>query len=157
MALTSISHGAETQVASAVQHHALNYRPVPGPAYWECVAEVLAGERNERPDVQLIDIAYWSRASQGAISRFERRESQPRDLDRLVVAYAKVLDLDPVQVMQSALDNWAAGGGAELPTSPFDLLPPGGEIEKRARAAAPRKSTPGRRGSGGAGRRRDAG
>lgn len=110
MATSFIPQIAETRSVSSGRRRSVNFRPVSSLAYWECVAEVVAELRAERPDVQLIDIAYWSRASQGSISRFEHKQSQPRNLDRLVVSYAKVLDIDPVDIMQTALDRWAKNG-----------------------------------------------
>lgn len=86
-----------------------------GATFLECVAAVAAEER-ERAEAELIDIAYWSRASQGTISRFENGHSQPRDLDRLLLAYSKVCDVPAAELLRKAVDRWASrGGGAEHP------------------------------------------
>lgn len=132
---------ATTTVASRTRVCGRRLRAVAAPAFWECVADVVAELRAAAdPEAQLIDIAYWSRASQGAISRFERHESQPRDLDRLVVAYAKVCGADAAQIMREAIDRWEAAGGADLPTNPLTRLGPAEALEVEAdRLAAQRR------------------
>lgn len=134
--------------ASAPTRRASKLPGVNRPVFVECVADVCRELREANDDVQLIDVSYWSRISQGAVSRFESRESHPRDLDRLVVCYGKALGVDPAQIMREALQRWEDAGGAELPTSPLPkgpLLPPDGQIEKRARAVSQRNAARKRR------------
>jgi hypothetical protein len=92
-------------------------------SFLECLGAV-AREHRERVEAQLIDISFWSRAGQSTISKFERGESQPRDLDRLLVAYAKVSGAAAGELLREATERWETGGGAELPTlTPFPREP----------------------------------
>lgn len=150
---TNITQLAVAPIESEPLWHSLSLRGVAVPTYLDCVAEV-AAELRHAAKAELIDIAYWSRASQGAVSRFENSHSQPRDLDRLLLAYSKVCGVPAADILRQAIDRWEAAGGGELPVSPFPggaLLPEGGEIEQRGRAASPRKRAPARRRSGGEG------
>lgn len=92
-------------------------------SFLECLGAV-AREHRERVEAQLIDISFWSRAGQSTVSKFERGESQPRDLDRLLVAYAKVSGASAGELLRDAIERWESGGGAELPTlTPFPREP----------------------------------
>jgi transcriptional regulator with XRE-family HTH domain len=105
---------ARTAVASRVQHHPRTLRLVAPPSFLECVGAV-AREHRDCAEAQLIDISFWSRASQGTVSRFENGESQPRDLDRLLTAYAKVSGVPAGELLREATARWEQGGGAVEP------------------------------------------
>jgi hypothetical protein len=132
---------------------------VSAPSFLDCVAAVAAEERQRArdrgADAELIDIAYWSRASQGAVSRFENSHSQPRDLDRLLLAYAKVCEIPAAQILREAIERWEQGGGAEPLASEIRHIAPANYLselpadERAARAVerpAPRSPAP-RRGA----------
>lgn len=113
---------AAITLESGAVPHRRSLRAVTAPSFLECVATVAAEERQRAQDrgleAELIDIAYWSRASQGAISRFENHHSQPRELDRLLAAYAKVCGVPAAQILREAVDRWEdAGGDLETPPS----------------------------------------
>jgi hypothetical protein len=132
-------------------------RAVASKSFLDCVADV-AAEWREHAQADLIDIAYWSHASQGKVSRFEHHLAQPRDLDRLLVAYAKVSGKPASELLREAIRRWEEGGGAEIPDGPLrPLLPPEGEIERRARAATPRRRAPRQRRNGQEGQQRGGG
>lgn len=46
--------------------------------------------------------------SDSTIRRFERGEAWPRDPDAMVQAYARDLDLDPVEIWKDAVARWEA-------------------------------------------------
>lgn len=114
---------AEKSIASTPWGRPLCLPVVGAPSFLECVAAVAAELRNG-VDADLIDIAYWSRVSQGSVSRFENHHSQPRELDRLLLAYAKVCDVPPAEILLEAVRRWEAAGGGEIPVSRPD--PPNG-------------------------------
>jgi hypothetical protein len=103
---------------SAAVRRTRSLRCVVTPSFLDCVATVAAEERQrarERgEDAELIDIAYWSRASQGAVSRFENHHSQPRELDRLLAAYAKVCDVPAAAILREAVERWEGAGGGTI-------------------------------------------
>lgn len=85
----------------------------------KCIGQV-ARDHRERVGAQLLDIAFWSRLSQGTVSRFETAESQPRELDRLLTAYAKVSGIAAGDLLREAITRWEEGGGAVTPElAPF--------------------------------------
>lgn len=47
------------------------------------------------------------------MSRFENEHSQPRDLDRLLLAYGEVCEVAPADILRAAIDRWEEAGGAE--------------------------------------------
>lgn len=150
---------AVPSIESAARGSLRSLPRVAATSFLECVATV-AAEHRLQVGAELIDIAYWSRASQGAVSRFENHHSQPRNLDRLVLAYAKVCGVPAASILRDAVERWEEAGGAELPVSQFPggpLLPPEGEIEQRAQAESRRKRAPARGTNGAAERRRGRG
>lgn len=115
------AHLAEEIIESGPVRRRPTLRLVATPSFLECVAEV-AAEQRERArqrgdDAELIDIAYHSRISQGAISRFENGHSQPRDLDGLLLAYAKVTGMAVADMLREAIVRWEAAQAAGAHTS----------------------------------------
>lgn len=56
--------------------------------------------------IKQIDIASTAGVSEGAVSRFETGRNTPRDLDRLVAAYAEECEAAPYELWLAALDAW---------------------------------------------------
>jgi hypothetical protein len=144
---------ADTSSASAVWGSRRRLAAVSAPSFLECVGTV-AREHRERAEADLLDIAYWSGASQGTVSRFERAEAQTRDLDSLLGAYAKVSDISPGDLLREATERWEDGGGAVVPEiRPRPIRPPGqaaqaaGQVARRARRTrGSRREDPGDQG-----------
>jgi hypothetical protein len=62
---------------------------------------------------------------QGRISDFENRRSRPRNIDRMVEAYAAALGVRPVELWQRAIARWAqASSGPAVPVTPRSAEPP---------------------------------
>jgi transcriptional regulator with XRE-family HTH domain len=59
--------------------------------------------RRER-GVRLLDIAYRLRRSEGTLSRFERGQSQPHDMDHVLWVYAEALRSRPAVIWARALE-----------------------------------------------------
>lgn len=62
--------------------------------------------RNARKaaEVKLIRIAYVLDRAEATLSRFERGEVQPADVDAVVLAYARELEINPLALWADALD-----------------------------------------------------
>lgn len=102
-------HFAGSSIESGEARPLHTLRAVAAPRFLECLATV-AAEHRERVGAELIDISYWSRASQGKVSKFENHVTQtPRDLDYLLMAYAKVADVTPGDLLREAVTRWEAG------------------------------------------------
>lgn len=110
---------------------------VAAPTFLECVAAV-AAERRREAQAELIDIAYWSRASQGAVSRFENHHSQPRNLDRLLLAYSKVCEIPAGELLREAVRRWEEGAGAGELNVPGGAPPLDEALARELEAAAQR-------------------
>jgi transcriptional regulator with XRE-family HTH domain len=63
----------------------------------------------ETAGLRQIDIAIAAHTTDGVVSRFEAGQRLPRDLDRLVAAYASECDVEPYDLWIAALNAWQAG------------------------------------------------
>lgn len=88
----------------------------------------VAREMREAQDVLAVEIGARIRHTEGVVSRFERGETVPRDLDQMVQAYADELSVDAAEIWQRTVDRWRA----QEANSP----------EQRAVAAARRAAQP---------------
>ena len=68
----------------------------------------VARELREEHDVLAVEIGARIRRTEGVISRFERGETTPRDLDLMVQGYADELGMAPEDIWQRALQRWAS-------------------------------------------------
>lgn len=53
-----------------------------------------------------VHIAAEANMDQASINRFEQGRSWPRDVDRIVAAYARDLNVEPRELWRAALDRW---------------------------------------------------
>src|ERR1700694_4168260 len=67
-----------------------------------------ARELREERDRKQVHIAAGGDVDQSTVNRFERGESQPRDLDALVEAYADDFDMQAMDIWAHALELWRA-------------------------------------------------
>ena len=65
-----------------------------------------ARELREARDRKQVHIAAGGDVDQSTVNRFERGESQPRDLDKLVEAYADDFDMDALDIWAHAIELW---------------------------------------------------
>lgn len=79
----------------------------------------VARELREAKDVLAVEIGARIRHTEGVVSRFERGETVPRNLDLMVQAYADELDLDPADIWQMTIKRWRELPEAEV--SPGDV------------------------------------
>jgi transcriptional regulator with XRE-family HTH domain len=73
---------------------------------WIGAAARAAREARARKQVH---IAATLGVDQGTIGRFEGGRAWPRDPDKVVAAYAEDLDMDPLEIWEAAVAEWAAG------------------------------------------------
>lgn len=79
--------------------------------YW--VAEAAKEAREEANRLQ-VHIAAEMDKNQSTVARFEDHTSTPRNVDAMIAAYGRDLDLDPRQLWARALELWIA---ADQPTA----------------------------------------
>lgn len=70
----------------------------------EPLAAVARGVRRDAGRTQL-DVATRAGVSHAAISRFERAENWPQDVDRIVAAYATECDVDEIEIWRRAISR----------------------------------------------------
>jgi len=133
----------------------------PGARFMTWLARA-AIESREGSGTRLEDIASRARAGIDQIRRFEAAKSTPREIDRVIAAYAEFAGIaDPREIYGRALELWYEHGQAPLARDEpsGDGLTPGQRFEqamqpRRAPKAAPRErarttsATPKRRAGG---------
>lgn len=121
-----------------------------------------AKELREQAGRKQVHIAAAMSTDQSTIYRFEQGRTWPRRTDALIAAYADDLDIeDPRDIWNHALQLWLERGDAPSvetgPTEAGALPGPGGELQRRVRAASPTSPGPDRpRSQGRGGRRKSA-
>lgn len=75
--------------------------------FW--IAEA-AKQAREAANRMLVHVAASASVDQSTIYRFEKHEVFPDDIDLTVAAYADDLDIEPIQLWQTALDLWRESG-----------------------------------------------
>lgn len=107
----------------------------------------VARELREKQGVLAVEIGARIRHTEGVISRFERGETTPRDLDLMVQGYADELGIAPEEIWRLAIDRWAS---QPLPQQAAVAAAQRGAQRRRSRqqgdpgvAAPPRRSAQG--------------
>lgn len=59
-------------------------------------------------DRKLVHVAASANRDQSTLFRFEKGEGWPRETDQFIAAYADDLDIDPIQIWETAIQMWKA-------------------------------------------------
>lgn len=94
-----------------------------------------ARKRRLAADVKLIRVAYLLDRSEATLSRFERGEVQPADVDAVVLAYARELGINPLALWADALELARTEGVTD------DPRPAGDDLRDAPLFAAPGRRT----------------
>lgn len=65
-----------------------------------------ARDHRRRAKLKLVRVAYSLNKAEATMSRFERGEVQPNDLDRVVAAYAREVGVEPIDIWADAMERW---------------------------------------------------
>lgn len=93
-----------------------------GMSYWVALA---ASQMRESKGRMMVHIAAELSTAESKISRFERHVSFPRDLDATIAAYARDLDVAPIEIWTRALELWRADASATPVEDDGPPAPPG--------------------------------
>ena len=99
-----------------------------GMGHWLAAAARQLRENDDR-DRKLAHIAASASVDQSTVWRFEHRGTYPRDLDKLIAAYAHDLDMEPLAIWEHAIELWRSNqlNDAEaLERDEEQATPPGG-------------------------------
>jgi hypothetical protein len=91
-----------------------------------------AKQLREAAERKTVHVAASLDVDQSTIFRFEEGETQPRDLDAVIGAYADDLDIDPMRIWEMAMEMWKAhreGKPIPMPAAPT----PSGSDQRVAR------------------------
>lgn len=109
-------------------------------SYWLAVA---AGELREAKSRKMVHVASQLSKSESSLSRFERHLVNPRNLDATVAAYARDLEMRPIDIWARALDLWRADEGGGVKQGAAGAPPePGGEVGRRIEDVPPSAEDP---------------
>jgi len=119
--------------------------------YW--LAEA-AKERREAAQRKHVHIAAEANVDQSTVSRFESHETTPTQLDAMIAAYARDLDVRPIDIWGRAIELWRASdqslqvAASDQPIEEFvaEHIPASPPAQPAVRSApkAPRARTAGR-------------
>lgn len=127
-----------------------------GMAYW--IATAASTMRAEKGRM-MVHVAAELSTAESKISRFERHISFPRNLDETIAAYARDLEVRPIEIWERALKLWREDPAATAPPVAGDLPKPGGALGRELATDPPNTQGPTRKPSRPAAgsRRRNAG
>lgn len=107
-----------------------------------------ARARRRAAKTKLIRVAYALDKSEAAMSRFERGEVQPDDVDAVVLAYARELEINPLALWADALELARTEGVShehDEGTRPAARTATAGEAMERLGREAKAQRQPGQR------------
>lgn len=111
----------------------------PGMSHW--LAEA-AKELREKADRKQVHVAAGADVDQSTIFRFETHGTFPRNVDRVIAAYADDLDTTPIAIWTDALRKWEAAILSDRQAVEDETEARARQSEQSAGASAPKK--PGR-------------